>query len=286
LYQLSVLAGDATASQHVAWATGQPREYDMVAAQAQIAMYEGRWRRGEELYRRSADLAVTRGLRGTAAGQIAHLAWLEALYRPDEGLAERVRQTIARGGTSDDGPVASGRFRAAVALALAGDRTEALAIVDAAERRSPESTYVRTVLGPATRGAIALHDDRLAEAVSALEPARATEVGGLGALLTLYLRGEAYRRQGAWADAMREFERLLAKRGADPYAPMVPMSYLGLARAQVAAGDLEKSRATYQTLLELWRDADADFAPRIIAQAEYDRLAAPMTAANQPTPTR
>ncbi len=282
LYQLSVLAGDRTASQHVAWASGQPREFDMIAAQAQIAMYEGRWRSGEALYRRSADLAVTRGLRGTAAGQIAHLAWLEVLYRPGDDLAERVRQTIARGGVTADGPIASGRFRAAAALALAGERAEALSIADAAERRMPESTYVRTVLAPATRAAVALHDGRPAVAVAALEPARATEIGGLGALVPLYLRAEAYRRQGAWADAIREFERLLTHRGTDPYAPMVPMAYLGLARAQAAAGDPDGSRASYQTLLSLWREADADFAPRRVAQAEYDGLAMPMTTAMRP----
>jgi serine/threonine protein kinase/tetratricopeptide (TPR) repeat protein len=286
LYQLSVLAGDRAASQQLAWASGQPREFDMVAAQAQIAMYEGRWRRGEELYRRSADLAVTRGLRGTAAGQIAHLAWLEALYRPGDDLAQRVTQTIARAGATDDGPIASGRFRAAVALALAGERAEAMAIAEAAERRTPESTYVRTVLGPSTRAAVALHDGRPTDAVAALEPARATEIGGLGALLPLYLRAEAYRRQGAWADAMREFARLLQHRGADPHAPMVPMAYLGLARAQAASGDTESSRASYQTLLTLWREADVDFAPRLVAQAESERLAAPMTTAMRPTGVR
>ena len=81
---------------------------------------------------------------------------------------------------------------------------------------------------------------------------------------------------------MREFARLLQHRGADPYAPMVPMAYLGLARAQAASGDTERSRASYQTLLTLWREADVDFAPRLVAQAEFERLAAPMTTAMQP----
>ena len=45
-------------------------------------MFEGRWREGEALYRRAAELAIGRGLPGTAAGQLPHLAWLEALYRP------------------------------------------------------------------------------------------------------------------------------------------------------------------------------------------------------------
>ena len=206
LYQLGVLAGDPSAAQHLTWARGQPREFDLVAAQAQIAMFEGRWREGESLYRRAVELALARGLSGNAAGQVAHLAWLEAIYRPGPDLGERVGRMLAFAGVGGDAPVAA-RFRAAAALGLAGRRDEALAIVARAETRSPESTYVRTVLAPVTRAAVALHAGRPADAVAALEPARPTETGGLGALVPIYLRAEAYRAQGAWSDAAHEYER-------------------------------------------------------------------------------
>ena len=62
-------------------------------------------------------------------------------------------------------------------------------------------------------------------------------------------------------------------RGTDPYAPMVPMSWLGLGRVRAAMGDLTVSRASYEMALSLWRAADSDFPPRRAAQAEYDRLA-------------
>ena len=235
LYQLGVMAGDPAAAQQLTWGRGQPREFDLVAAQGQIAMFEGRWREGESLYRRAAEMAQARGLPGNAAGQFAHLAWLEAIYRPGPDLDERVRRMVALGGNKEEG--AAARSRVAAALGLVGRRAEALAIVASAERRAPDSTYVRTVLVPVTRASLALHDGKAADAVQALEPARDIEVGGLGALVPLYLRAEAYRQQGDWAAAAAEYERLIHHRGTDPYAPMVPLSWLGLGRVRAAMGE-------------------------------------------------
>ena len=276
LYQLGVMAGDPAAAQQLAWGRGQPREFDLVAAQGQIAMFEGRWHEGESLYRRAAELAQARGLPGNAAGQFAHLAWLEAIYRPGPDLAARVRRVIDLGGNKEEG--AAARFRVAASLGLAGRRAEALAIVSSAERRAPESTYVRAVLVPVTRAGLALHAGKPAEAVQALEPARDVDIGGLGALVPVYLRAEAYRQQGAWTEAAAEYERLIHHRGTDPYAPMVPLSWLGLGRVRAAMGNLTVSRTAYEMALSLWRPADSDFAPRRAAQAEYDRLAQGPTA--------
>jgi tetratricopeptide (TPR) repeat protein len=271
LYQLSVMAGDPAAAQQLAWGRGQPREFDLVAAQGQIAMFEGRWREGESLYRRAAEMAQARGLRGNAAGQFAHLAWLEAIYRPGPDLGERVRRMVALGAHQEEG--ASGRVRVTAALGLAGRRAEALAIVAAAEDRASASTYVRTVLVPVTRASLALYEGKPGDAVQALELARDVDIGGFGGLLPLYLRAEAYRQQANWTSAAAEYDRLIRHRGTDPYAPMVPMSWLGLGRAQAAMGNVAASRTSYEQALSFWRNADSDFPPRLAAQAEYDRLA-------------
>ena len=281
LYQLAVLANDSSASQHLAWARGRSREFDLIAAQAQIAMFEGRWREGETLYRRAAELAIARGLRGVAAGQFAHLAWLEALYRPGPDLGGRVERTLALG-RDDEGAVASPRLRAAAALGLAGRREQALAIVAEAERRYAQSTFVRTALAPSARAAVALQARRGADAVSALDAARATEIGGLGALVPLFLRAEALRQEGLLTNAIDEYERLLRHRGTDPFAPMIPLGHLGLARARVAAGDVAGARRSYEAALAIWHKADDDFPPRRAAKAEYDGLAPTPGASTQP----
>ena len=271
LYQLAVMAGDPTASQQLTWGRGQPREFDLMAAQGQIAMFEGRWREGESLYRQAAELALARGLPGNAAGQVAHLAWLEAICRPGPDLGDRVKRMMAFAARTD-AAASSSRFRALGALALAGRRAEVLALLATAERDAPESTYVRTVLGPVIRAGLALHAGRAADAVAALEPARETETGGLAALVPLYLRGEAYRAQQAWEQAAGEYERLIQHRGTDPYAPMVPLAWLGLGRVRAAMGNITASRTSYEMALSLWRAADSDFPPRRAAQDEYDRL--------------
>ena len=112
----------------------------------------------------------------------------------------------------------------------------------------------------------------------ALEPARNIEVGSLGALVPLYLRAEAYRQLGDWAAAATEYERLIHHRGTDPYAPMVPLSWLGLGRVQASMGERTASRTSYEMALSQWRAGGSDFPPRRAAQAEYDRLAQAATA--------
>jgi hypothetical protein len=47
---------------------------------------------------------------------------------------------------------------------------------------------------------------------------------------------------------------------------------LQLARAQALAGDNAAARRSYQDLLALWQQADADFVLRQQAQSEYDHL--------------
>jgi len=92
-------------------------------------------------------------------------------------------------------------------------------------------------------------------------------------LVPLYLRGEAYLQQGDAARAIAEFERVLAHRGVDPFATVLPLSQLGLARAHARAGDPAGSRRAYEALFATWAPADGDFRLLGIARAEYGRLA-------------
>lgn len=280
LYQLAVLANDASSSTHLEWARSRSRAFDLMSAEAQVAVYGGRLRIGEDLYRGAAESAAARGLRGTAAGYATHLALVEALYRPGADLPDRVRRLLAVAGAGTEGNQdrsRAPRIRAAVALALAGLGGEAMALMRGAEQRTPASTYVRTALAPSTRAAVALHKGRPDEAIEALEAARATQVGSFGALVPIYLRAEALMQRRAWLDAAREFDTLLRHRGADPFAPVVPLAHLGIARARARAGDVEGSRRAYEELFAIWKAADEDFAPVVAARAEYRRLDDPRT---------
>jgi eukaryotic-like serine/threonine-protein kinase len=280
MYQLAVLAGDGPgAAAQLAWARDRPREFDLISAQAQVAAYEGRLAAAGELYRRAADMAIARGLKGTASGFAAHLAWTEALFRPAAQAADSVKRVVALIDTGADPAGTVPRFREAAAYALAGLTGEAQALVSRAEARYPESTLVRTVLGPTTRAAGAVRQGRPDAAIEALEAATPTELGTVAGLVPAYLRGQALLQKGLAAAAVREFDKVLQNRGVDPFAPVVPLAQLGLARARARDGDAAGSRKAYDDVFRIWRAADADFVPLIDARAEYGRLAA-----STPTP--
>ncbi|HEV8230239.1 MAG TPA: hypothetical protein VGQ86_09790 [Candidatus Limnocylindria bacterium] len=271
LYQLGILAGDGSAAAHLAWAKDKPREFDLVSAQAQVAACEGRLHDARELYRRASELAIAQRLQGTASGYAAQLAWTEALYGNPVDAATTVRRILAAAPQSE-GPGTLPRFRAAAALAVAGAASDAMPLVTRAEQDYPEATFVRTLLGPVTRAAIALRQQKPDTALQALEDAASTELGTVAGLVPSYLRAEAYRQKGAAAEAIREYGTILSHRGVDPFAPMVALSHLGIARTQARAGDLAASRRAYEQLFAIWKSADADLPLLVAARAEYARL--------------
>ncbi|HET7216472.1 MAG TPA: protein kinase, partial [Vicinamibacterales bacterium] len=137
LYQLGIVANDGSAAQHVDWAKGRPREFDLVSARAQTAAFQGRLHEAVDLYERAVDMALARGLQGTASGYAAHLAWTEALFSGAAGMRERVQRITHRVDADADAPGTVPRFRAAVAYALTGLTAEARTLAAAAEARYP-----------------------------------------------------------------------------------------------------------------------------------------------------
>jgi tetratricopeptide (TPR) repeat protein len=273
LYQLAVLRGDAAeAVQQLEWAKGNPREFDIVAAEAQVAAFEGRLRWAGDLYRTSVELAERRSLPETGLSYVAHSALTHALYgRGSEALA------LARGALAprQDGRALSDavpRVRLLSVLGLLG-APEAARMAEALSRQLPDSTLVNGVILPTTRAAIALERGRPAEAVEALRAAIAYEAGNVAVLIPRYLRGEAYLRSGEAARALEEFQKILTRRGADPFSPVVALAPLGVARAQRALGQRDEAAKAYQEFLEAWRNADADLPVLVKARSEHARLA-------------
>ena len=271
LYQLGLMSGDGSGAAHLAWANGKPREFDLISAQAQAAAFGGRMREAAELYERAIDLALARGLKGTAAGYGAHLAWTKALSR-EKDVATNVRRIIGRVDDEADAPGTVPRFRAGTALGLSGAVSEAQALVARAEQRYPDSTLTRAVMIPSTRAAIALHLGRPNDAIQALRAAAPAELGSIAGLIPFYLRGEAHLQRGSFADAVQQYEQILQHRGVDPFAPVVPLAQLGVARAKARMGDVEGSGRAYEALFTIWSGADPDFVPLVAARAEYARL--------------
>ena len=272
LYQLGVLAGDGSHVRQLEWAKDRPREFDFLSAQAQVAAFEGRLRDAAELYTQAADKARSRGLQGTASSYAAHLAWTEALYGDPAAGRTRVREIVASTASDSDGLDAVPRFRAAVALGFVGLTQAAQDIVERARQRYPEANVVRYVLVPTVTAAIALSRRRPEDALTALDAAVPAERGNVAGLVAPFLRGEALLARGDAEKARGEYEKVLNWRGADPFAPVVPLAHLGIARAWAAAGDDAKSRKAYEELFRIWARADPNLPVLTRARAEHARL--------------
>ena len=145
------------AARQLEWAKGKPREFDLVAAQAQVAAYEGRLReRGRAVSRERRSSPSSGGCPRRARAYVAHAALAHALYghRAARSRWRGSRSPPARGRDSTDGR-ARGSARSS-SLGLLG-APEAARIADAVvERYPPDSTVVNGVLLPTARAAIEL----------------------------------------------------------------------------------------------------------------------------------
>jgi hypothetical protein len=274
LYQLAVREGRAAdAAAQLDWAKGKPREFDLVAAQAQVAAHEGRLREADRLYQATAALAAERGLPETGAAYVAHEALAHAVYGNRARALTLARQALARGDDRDSTASSMPRYRAVVVLGRLG-APEAARLADAVGERYPESTMANGVLLPTTRAAIELSRGRPAAALEHLRAAADYETGTLAVLVPAYLRGEACLLAGDGPRALEAFRRVLDHRGVDPFSPVCAAARLGVARAFRLSGDAARSLEAYRDFLAGWAEADPDVPILREARSEHDRLAA------------
>jgi tetratricopeptide (TPR) repeat protein/predicted Ser/Thr protein kinase len=248
---------DAAAAREIQWFAGKPVEYLSFGLQAANQNALGQRRESSKLYRRAAETALRHGLPNAAA------EFEEADARAD-ALSGNC-QTVRRLG------------RPALALAMCGDAAQAEKLAGETSKLFPNGTLWNAVQLPAIRAAIALKRDQPAKAVELLASASPYERAYPEAV---YLRGLAYLGLREGAEAAAEFEKILDHKGANwgsawqhPYwGQFYSLSYLGLARGSVLAGDTAKAGKAYQDFLTLWKDADPDIPVLKQAKAEYAKL--------------
>jgi hypothetical protein len=110
------------------------------------------------------------------------------------------------------------------------------------------------------------------EALKVLETVKGYDFGFIVGILNNYERGYVYLALRKGQEALSEFQRIIDRRGIDPFNSGRALSYLGLARAAALAGDTPRSRKAYQDFLALWKDADQDLPVLIEARKEYESL--------------
>ncbi len=278
LYQLAFLQNDAAGmAQQVAWAAGKPGLEDvLLATEANTAAYSGRLGKARELSRRAMASAKQAHEKETAAVYEVEAALREALFGNADEARPRAAAALA---------LSTGRDlqnRAALALALAGDTARAQALADDLAKLFPEDTIVQFNYLPTLRAQLALSHKDAPKAIAALQAAAPYELGALGGLYPVYVRGEAYLAGRQGSEAAVEFQKILDHRGIVTNDTIGAVAHLGLARAYALAAQTTqapeagnyraKARAAYQDFLTLWKDADPDIPILRAAKSEAAKL--------------
>jgi len=268
LYRLAFLQNDAVAmAQHVMWAQGKPGLEDVLLDyESHTTAYFGRLAKARELCRQAVASAARAEKKEKVARYEADAAMREALFGNPSEARQRAAAALAPSTGRD------ALYVAALALALVGDGTRAQALADDLAKRFPKGTVVQFSYLPVLRAQLALNHNDVPKAIEVLEAAAPFELGNVGSLYPVYVRGKAYLLNHQGKEAATELVKIIEHRGIVFNEPIGALAHVGLARAYVLQGDTAKARAAYQDFLTLWKDADADIPVFIAAKAEYAKL--------------
>jgi hypothetical protein len=184
-------------------AIGKPGVDDQILfLESETAADGGEFSKSRELSRRAANSAHRTGEEETAAEYLGHAAVREALVGKMDWAKQEAKDAIMRANSRQ------GNGFSAIALALAGDSTQAARLSDDLRKNFPADTIVQYDYLPMIRAATALRSGNAAQAVEALAEAQPYELGHTNtsitfALYPVYLRGpslsggEAGRSSGA-----------------------------------------------------------------------------------------
>jgi tetratricopeptide (TPR) repeat protein len=230
VYQLAVMRGDAAAAaRQLEWAKGKSREFDIVAAEAQVAAFSGQLRRASELYGRSVALADGQGLAETGLSYVRTTrSRARSTGVPGEALA------LARAGARAPGRARASdalpRVRLLAALGLLA-RPEAARIgrrarpadarIDAGQGRDPAHDARRDRARAGTSGG---GDRGAARGRRPTRPARRRPDSALPASRGLPAGGRGAQGARRVPEAAREPRP-------DPFSPVCALAPLGGARA-------------------------------------------------------
>jgi DNA-binding winged helix-turn-helix (wHTH) protein/tetratricopeptide (TPR) repeat protein len=258
LYALAFLKGDTlTMAKSAMDAAGRPGVEDLLlAAKADTDAWHGKFKNAHGLTQQAMDSALRNEAKETAAAYQA-LAALREVAAGDRtpGVAD------ARGAIKL-GPSRDVRAMAALAMAEAGDATDAAKLEAELNRDFPLDTLVQRYWLPSIRAALALGRKDPTAALEELTKASNldfSEPAGVTVyLVPPYLRGRAYLMLRDGTAARAEFQKFIDHYGMVGNFPWGALSRLGIARAYVAEGNPTEAKAAYREFLELWNNADPD----------------------------
>jgi tetratricopeptide (TPR) repeat protein len=227
---------------------------------------------GRDLALRASTLATHQGNVEVSANWLAS----EALRQAEFGNAQTAHDLASRAITL---PKAAAGSDVQVLLALTdaqtGETSQAETMIASLSRAHPLDSLIQSYWLPIIHARLALAEGQGEKVVQMLEPARRYDMGIFSpgqCMDATYLRGLAFLEERHSSAAAEEFRSILGHRGFILNCPTSALAQLGLARALAQNGDIPGSRAAYQDLLALWKDADSTFPLARKARAEYQDL--------------
>lgn len=263
---------DGTMQQQLAWAAGRAGEEDwLLSTQSDTEAYFGRLGKAREFSQRAVESARRADAIETAALWQANAALHEAEF----GNAAAARRDAVAALAMVPGRDV--RSVAALALARAGDVSQARKLADGLNQEFPHNTVVQGYWLPSIRAAIEINASNTATALDILKASAPLELGqsqpfSLGTMYPVYLRGQANLQAGQAKEAAREFQKIIDHPGIVLNFPLGALAHLQLGRAYAMNSDAMKAKAAYQDFLALWKDADPDVPILKEAKAEYAKL--------------
>ena len=265
------LSGRADWEKHLQWAAGQAGGFVVEAEAGTIYYFMGRMHDADRHWQAAAKRAEQQHLLDVAGSFYALQAVHDALVSNCTGAKTEAHRGLAIDhslATVPDG---------ALALAWCGEGNAALKEVEQLRDESPTNTLVTEIYLPEVKAAIAMvehHPDQVAGLVSSALPyvlvSKAPQ-----------LLGPASLAMHNPSQAMNDFEPGVRYRGLSLQegsgggfqAPDYSLCLLGMARAQ-AQVDKTAAMKSYQQLVAVWKNADADFIPAREAKKELAALQA------------
>jgi eukaryotic-like serine/threonine-protein kinase len=282
LYLIAFLKGNTQAQLSEAeWFAGKHDEYQIREIEARSAAFAGRWREAGMKFKLAGALAAGRGLLSEKARIMANEANLNAIFGLTQLASEQaalVLSLLDKNNITQE-ELASSLIQQldypplAWTLALCGDAALAHSLSENYARKHLLDTIYNSVWLPLINATLELKRDSTAspdKAIQLLQPARQYEAAVF--FKPIWMRGQAQLQAKNWDLAAAEFQKIIDHRGWDVVSPLWPLAHLGLARAAVLQGDVDRSRKAYGDFFRLWEGADADLPILIEAKKEYEKV--------------
>ena len=262
-------AGHSDWEKELQWAAAQPAGFMVEILAGNINFFSGRIHIASRQWEHAALRAEQQHFPDTAGGFYA----LKAVHDALASSCTTARDAAHRG-LALDHSIATVPD-AALALALCGETGPALQEMERLATGAPTNTLVNDVYLPEVKAAIALAQHHPEQVSGLLSSASAyTQVSKAPHLL-----GRASLEMSQWQQSVADLQPGIRYRGlalqegpvGTAQAPDYPLCLLGTARGQ-AHFDKVAALRSYQQLLEIWKNADADFVPAQDAKREMAAL--------------